>query len=154
MTEVMPAELVIRAAADVDRDVFLELMRHLKPDDPDIAPDVPTATFLDVIRHPGLTVLGGFIGQQLVASCTLIVIPNFMRAGTPYALIENVVTHSAHRQKGHGQAVVRRAVELGFAAGCYKVMLLTGRTDPGIMKFYASCGFEQTKTGFQVRSDK
>ncbi len=114
---------------------------------------MPQETFLNVVRHPGVSVLGGFVGGILVSGCTLIVIPNFMRSGTPYALIENVVTHSDHRQRGYGQAVVRRAIEMALEAGCYKVMLLTGRTDPGIMKFYTSCGFEQTKTGFQVRAD-
>lgn len=142
----------IRAAQDADRDIFLALYRHLKPADPQAAPDVPQATFANVIDHPGLTVLGGFNDGLLVASCTLIVIPNFMRAGSPYALVENVVTHSDHRQKGFGQAVVRKAISMAFDAHCYKAMLLTGRTDAGIMKFYTSCGFEQTKTGFQVRA--
>jgi len=147
-----PADIVIRAAEEADRAIFLELYRHLKPDDPDAAPDVPQQAFLDVIRHPGLTVLGGFDNGLLVATATLIVVPNLTRAGTPYALVENVVTHSDHRQKGFGQAVVRKAIDMAFKRGCYKVMLLTGRTDPGIMKFYTSCGFEQTKTGFQVRA--
>ncbi len=39
----------------------------------------------------------------MVATCTLVVIPNLTRGGTPYALIENVVTHTDHRNKGYWQ---------------------------------------------------
>ena len=148
----MAPDFVIRAATQSDLAIFSALYRHLKPDDPDAAPDVPQQTFDNVIAHPGLTVLGGLKNGLLVSSCTLIVIPNITRAGTPYALIENVVTHSDHRQKGFGRAVIRKAIDMAFGEGCYKVMLLTGRTDPAILKFYQSCGFEQTKTGFQVRA--
>lgn len=34
---------------------------------------------------------------------------------------------------------------------CYKVMLLTGSTNPATLKFYREVGFEQNKTGFQIR---
>jgi GNAT superfamily N-acetyltransferase len=86
-----------------------------------------------------------------VTSCTLIVIPNLTRRGAPYALIENVVTHADHRRAGHGRAVLKAAVAAAWAAGCYKVMLLTGRKDAGTLAFYLRAGFEQSKTGFQIR---
>jgi len=69
----------------------------------------------------------------------------------PYALIENVVSAISHRGQGYGKAVVLHAIDAAWQAGCYKAMLLTGRTDPAIHKFYEACGFVQNKTGFQVR---
>jgi hypothetical protein len=33
----------------------------------------------------------------------------------------------------------------------YKVMLMTGSKRPSALAFHASAGFEQNKTGFQVR---
>ncbi|MCG8545658.1 MAG: GNAT family N-acetyltransferase, partial [Alphaproteobacteria bacterium] len=86
-----------------------------------------------------------------VTSCTLIVIPNLTRGGAPYALIENVVTHPDHRKRGYGRAVLTEAIAAAWRHGCYKVMLLTGPRRPATLKFYADVGFEQTKTGFQVR---
>jgi hypothetical protein len=35
--------------------------------------------------------------------------------------------------------------------GSYKVMLMTGSKDLATLAFYTSAGFEQSKTGFQVR---
>ncbi|MFM7304986.1 MAG: GNAT family N-acetyltransferase, partial [Alphaproteobacteria bacterium] len=32
-----------------------------------------------------------------------------------------------------------------------KVMLMTGSRQPSTLKFYENAGFEQTKTGFQMR---
>jgi GNAT superfamily N-acetyltransferase len=79
------------------------------------------------------------------------VIPNLTRGGKPYALIENVVTHAAYRGRGFGQAVLRAAVERAWAARCYKAMLMTGSKRASTLAFYEAAGFEQSKTGFQVR---
>lgn len=38
-----------------------------------------------------------------------------------------------------------------WEAGCYKVMLMTGSKRPETLRFYADAGFEQSKTGFQIR---
>ncbi len=79
------------------------------------------------------------------------VIPNLTRGGTPYALIENMVTHADWRKRGFGSAILKAATERAWEEGCYKVMLMTGSKNPATLAFYAAAGFEQTKTGFQIR---
>ncbi|WP_287190061.1 GNAT family N-acetyltransferase [Mesorhizobium sp.] len=101
--------------------------------------------------YPGSVVLGGWHDDQIVASCTLVVIPNLTRGGMSYALIENVVTAAFHRKRGFGRALLERAVSIAWEHGCYKVMLLTGSTEPATLAFYRGVGFEQNKTGFQTR---
>ena len=86
-----------------------------------------------------------------MASCTLIVIPNLTRGGKPYALIENVVTHAGYRGRGYGTSILHAAAKAAWDVGCYKVMLMTGSKQPSTLKFYENAGFEQTKTGFQMR---
>ena len=93
----------------------------------------------------------GVAEHAIVASCTLIVIPNLTRGGQPYGLIENVVTHVAFRERGFGKQLLQAAVAAAWQADCYKVMLLTGSKDPATLRFYAEAGFEQSKTGFQAR---
>jgi GNAT superfamily N-acetyltransferase len=85
---------------------------------------------------------GGFIGEELVSTCALAVIPNLTRGCRPYGVIENVVTHASHRRRGYGTALLRAALARAWREGCYKVMLMTGRKDDETFHFYRSAGFD------------
>ncbi|MBV8660059.1 MAG: GNAT family N-acetyltransferase [Burkholderiales bacterium] len=141
----------VRTADQRDIPLLLTLYRHLNSEDPAIFPDVACENLEVLKRYPGSDIFTGFLGDDLVSTCALVVIPNFTRGGAPYALIENVVTDPAHRNKGYGKAVLKAATEQAWRVGCYKVMLLTGSKRPSTLKFYQDAGFEQNKTGFQMR---
>jgi N-acetylglutamate synthase-like GNAT family acetyltransferase len=141
----------IREAKHDDIPALLALYRHLNADDPEIAPDIAIERFAEITAQPGMTVLIGVSGETLTSSVTLVVIPNLTRGGTPYALIENDVTHAEYRKRGHARTLITNAIGRAWNAGCYKVMLLTGSTEPTTLKFYEGCGFTQNKTGFQIR---
>jgi ribosomal protein S18 acetylase RimI-like enzyme len=142
----------IRAATADDLAGLSDLYKHLNPDDEPPEMAVARESFRQLHLYPGSAVLVGTVAGELVSSCTLIVIPNLTRTGRPYGLIENVVTHSAWRKRGHGTALLRHAASRGFDHGCYKVMLMTGSKEPATLAFYANAGFAQTKTGFQMRA--
>jgi len=141
----------IRFAARGDIPQVLELYRHLDPDDDRTPVEDAVRHWERLSLYPGSGILVACLDETLVATCTLVVIPNLTRGGAPYALIENVVTHAAHRNRGHGKAVLKAATDAAWRAGCYKVMLLTGSKRPETLKFYHDAGFEQSKTGFQIR---
>jgi GNAT superfamily N-acetyltransferase len=42
---------------------------------------------------------------------------------------------------GWGRAVLAEALAFAWSENCYKVMLLTGRKDEGVLNFYKSSGF-------------
>lgn len=85
----------------------------------------------------------------ILASCVCVVIPNLTRGLRPYALIENVVTHSNCRRKGYGRACLDYAGRIAKGEGCYKLMLLTGAKDEGTLAFYGRSGYNCTdKTAF------
>ncbi|ESQ85595.1 hypothetical protein AEAC466_00030 [Asticcacaulis sp. AC466] len=130
---------------------LLQLYRHLNPGDKEMTASEGQNRWELLRRYPGSNVFGGYVGEVIVATCTLVVIPNLTRGGAPYGLIENVVTSPAHRRRGYGKAVLSEAIDAAWQAGCYKVMLLTGSKQPGTLKFYHDVGFEQSKTGFQIR---
>jgi GNAT superfamily N-acetyltransferase len=149
MTQEAAAEY--RAAQRGDLPSLLALYRQLNPDDPALDDAQADELYKQMLAHPGLTIFVADIDGVPVSSVTLVVIPNLTRGGAPYALIENVVTHSAHRKRGHARSLIDKAVSSAWAAGCYKVMLLTGKKEEETLRFYANCGFSQNKTGFQIR---
>ncbi|MEO5757026.1 MAG: GNAT family N-acetyltransferase [Mesorhizobium sp.] len=146
-----PDSIDIRAVRPADLPALVALYQHLNPGDDLVSPEDAEAILERFAAYPGSVVLGGWHGSELVASCTLVVIPNLTRGGMPYALIENVVTAASRRKNGFGRALLQRAISIAWEHGSYKVMLLTGSTDPATLAFYRSAGFEQNKTGFQIR---
>ncbi len=88
----------------------------------------------------------------LVSSSTLVIIDNLTRSGRPFGLIENVVTHKEYRKRGYGTAILHKALEVAKNNDCYKVVLLTGRKEESVLRFYERVGFEKgIKTGFIIR---
>jgi len=141
----------IKDCGRADLPALIELYAFLNPGDLPCSLSCAADSLGQLGRYPGSAILTGWLDGSLVGSCTLIVIPNISRAGTPYALIENVVTHGDYRKRGFGTAMLKEAVGRAWARGCYKVMLLTGTAKQSTLDFYAGAGFAQTKTGFQIR---
>jgi GNAT superfamily N-acetyltransferase len=145
------SKFAVRLAEGPDLTALLALYRDLIPDDPELSVEAAGARFEALARIPGSGIYIGTRDDVIVSTCTLIVIPNLTRVGQPYALIENVVTVADQRGRGYGRATLQHAVSSAWDHGCYKVMLLTGSTAPETLGFYRSAGFEQNKTGFQIR---
>jgi GNAT superfamily N-acetyltransferase len=141
----------IRTANEADLPALLDLYRHLNASEARPSPAEALAAFRRFQAYPGSAILIAEDSGAPVSSCTLVIVPNLTRGGRPYGLIENVVTRADRRNRGLGQAVLRAAAERAWAAGCYKVMLMTGSTRPETLAFYLSAGFAQSKTGFQIR---
>jgi GNAT superfamily N-acetyltransferase len=123
---------------------LLALYTHLhERDDPPPSAAVAESVWSEALASPRIKYFGGFAGGALVCSCTLTVVPNLTRGCRPYGLIENVVTHAAHRGQGWGTAVLAHALSQAWRQQCYKVMLLTGRKDEGTLRFYERAGFDR-----------
>lgn len=153
VTATSPDGLTIRPIRADELEELLALYRHLHPADPEIALTTSVTELWQCICHdPSLHYLGAEVDGRLVATCTLAIIPNLTRAARPYGLIENVVTHPDCRRRGHATILLRAALQIAWEAGCYKVMLLTGRRDEATLRFYEQAGFEGgVKTGFVAR---
>jgi GNAT superfamily N-acetyltransferase len=129
---------------------LLDLYRHLRDADAPLpADDVLWQVWEEILQDPKMRVLVADLDGSLVASCTLAIIPNLTRGARPYGLVENVVTHSAHRRQGIGTRLLRHALQTAWEWNCYKVMLLTGSKSEGTLQFYEQAGFRKgIKTGF------
>jgi GNAT superfamily N-acetyltransferase len=93
--------------------------------------------------------LVGEINGRVISSVTIVVIENLTRNMKPYAIIENVVTHSDFRGHGYAAALMQKASEIAASHGCYKIMLLTSAKQESTLRFYEKCGFNRNdKTAF------
>lgn len=134
----------IRELRPHELEALLALYVHLHERDDPLPPhDEVEAVWSEALANPGIKYFGGFAEGALVSSCTLTVIPNLTRACRPYGVIENVVTHAAHRGRGWGRAVLAHALGEAWRQRCYKVMLLTGRKDEATLRFYERAGFDR-----------
>ncbi|MBS7810661.1 GNAT family N-acetyltransferase [Roseococcus pinisoli] len=145
----------VRTAVASDLGALQALYLHLNPARPDLPPETAARILGEILARPDCHLFVAFSGGTLVASCMLGTMPNLMRGGRPYALLENVVTHADHRRQGHARAVVEAALAAAWGAGAYQVYLLTARTNPAVRLFYESCGFETgRKAGYVASSPK
>ena len=146
----MLAHLHIRAIEPHELPALLDLYRHLHAHDAPLPPDPILRQLWDeILGDPKLHYLVAELDGALVASCTMAIIPNLTRGARPYGVIENVVTHPAHRGRGIGTALMQAAVDLALARNCYKVMLLSNAHRTEAHRFYEKLGFRgDLKTGF------
>lgn len=141
----------LRAATVTDLPALLGLYQHLHPGEAPPAPAAAHRIFNRLQTYPGSAIFLALTQSLPVASVTLVIVPNLTRGGAPYGLIENVVTHSDHRRQGLATQLLRHATATARAHGYYKIMLMTGSTRPSTLAFYRNAGFDQSKTGFQIR---
>lgn len=140
----------IRTASPADLDALLKLYKHLNPDDEPVSHAKAQQVMTTIDSSSFLKILIGEVGDNLVASCYLNIIPNLTRGCSEYAIIENVVSHKDHRRRGYGKQLMEEALSCAWQSGCYKVMLLTGSKKA--IPFYLACGFKSDeKHGLVVR---
>jgi GNAT superfamily N-acetyltransferase len=149
----MSTDLDIRLLADGDLAALLKAYEHLHAqDDP-----LPSGSRLKLLWRkicddPALIYVGGFDGALLVSTCTASIIPNLTRGARPYAVIENVVTHPDYRRQGVASAVLQNLLARCWAAGCYKVMLMSAAERGAAHEFYERNGFDKhAKQAFIIR---
>lgn len=143
----------VRAVEPNELEYVLRLIdEYDRPLSPKPAADADRIIHASIVQSGGC-VVGAFIDDSVVGTCTVNMCPNLSWSGRPYAIIENVIVSGNFRRLGVGTGILHYAVEHAKKAGCYKVALLTGSQDPGIHKFYQAAGFSGTKQGYQLRLD-
>lgn len=149
----MAMSMKIRTFQKEDLDDLLVLYRHLNHGDDDLlSPERARCVCDKLVDNPIMNCFVGDRDGQLVSTCTLSVMPNLTRAGCPYGLIENVVTHGSYQRQGYGKAVIHHALNFAWQLGCYKVMLLCNSDRHYAHQFYRACGFRaDQKMGFIAR---
>lgn len=129
--------------------LYTQLTDHGTPNE---MPEVDTALenlWYKMLLNKNHHIISGFIDTEMVVSCTVIIVLNLTHNQRPYALIENVVTHENHRNRGYATAVLNFAKGLAVKENCYKIMLMTGSKKEEVLRFYEKTGYNRNdKTAF------
>ena len=144
--------MTIRKTGTADLSGLLRLYGELNPEDDYSATEKFRNILKAIVADPLLPVFVLETDGEIASSCYLNIIPNLSRGGRPYAVIENVITAAKHREKGFGSLLMKHALEYARLQDCYKVMLLTGRKEENVHRFYRSLGFDgDSKKAYQIR---
>lgn len=140
---------MVREIAENELNELLELYLHLHEETvPEISERLKN-TWEAIIHDENHHIIVKALDGRIVSSCVCVIIPNLTRGVRPYALIENVVTHTDYRRRGYATECLNYAKGLAEKADCYKIMLLTGSKKKETFDYYVKAGYNSgDKTAF------
>ena len=155
MSQSPPSEARIRQATEADLPRIVELLAQLSPDTPreDPGPPLPEAyrrAFQEIEADLNQRLLVVEAQGRVVGTASLLIVSNLSHQGRPYAVIENVVVDETVRSAGHGELLLRHAMEEARQAGCYKLSLTSNKRRSEAHRFYQRLGFQATHEGLRV----
>ena len=89
------------------------------------------------------------IGDAVVGTLQLTIVPGLARAGMTRGLIEGVRTHREHRGLGIGKRLIEWAISCSSENGCGMVQLTSDSSRTGAHEFYKNMGFVHSHAGFK-----
>lgn len=78
---------------------------------------------------------------KVISSVQMAIIESLTHNVSPFAVVENVVTHINYRNKGYASALLEQATEIAKERRCYKIFLETGSNKESTLNFYRNNGF-------------
>ena len=133
--------LLVREAAENDLDRVLSLYAHLHDADEMVDGRALERAWREILADPRTHLFLLEYGGVPVSTCVLHILQNLTRGARPYGLVENVVTHREFRNRGFGTALLTAVLDSAWNEDCYKVMLLSGRREQNVFRFYEKAGF-------------
>ncbi len=141
--------ICIREAVYSDLEGLLELYTQLNDNSMPVIDDRVHAVWQRLLGREGIHTLVAAEGSAILSSVTVTIIDSLTHGQRPYALVEYVITGHAYRGRGLAGALLERARELAEEAGCYKMMLVTGHSEPHVHRLYQRAGYRsEGKTAY------
>lgn len=147
----------VRRARPADLDGLLALYTELAEGrDGSVPAAAPAAgrILTAIVDDPARRLTVATVGGEVVGSVDLVVVPNITYHGRPWAVVENVIVAEEHRRTGVGARLMTAVLDEARAAGCYKVLLHSGKQRTWAHSFYRSLGFEAVAEGFKLYFDR
>ena len=145
------AELLMRPAMSDDLRQVLDLYAQPDFDAGSVLPLETARQLFDRFDdYPDYALYVAERGGDIVGSFALLVMHNLGHLGAPSAILEDVVVAPALQGQGIGKAMLRFALDLCRAKGCYKLTLASNAKRKRAHAFYKSLGFERHGLSFRV----
>lgn len=87
---------------------------------------------------------------RVIATATLMVLPNLSHGGRPVAQLESVVVDERERGHGVGERLVRFCVDEARRVGCFRLQLTSNAARVDAHRFYQRLGFADSHVGFKL----
>ena len=144
----------IRDATEADLPRLVELLAQLSFDEQREKPGPPLpesyrSAFREARADPKQRQLVLEVNGRIIGSTVLIIVPNLSHQGRPWAIVENVIVDETVRGGGHGERLMRYALDAAREAGCYKLVLASNKQRSDAHRFYTRIGFRATHEGFR-----
>lgn len=147
-------DLEIREAREADLEGVLELMGQLGQDDGSVLDAAGARAVFDRMRgYPDYRLYVAVAGGRVLGAFALLVMDNLGHRGAPSGIVEDVVVREEWRGRGIGSAMMRSAMDLCRARGCYKIVLSSNRNRADAHRFYRSLGFREHGYSFAVEEE-
>lgn len=144
--------VLIREINKNDFNGLSELYTHLHNNKPIEDNMLNRSIFEQILSDKNHHIIVAEVDGKIASSCVCVIVPNLTHNQQPYALIENVVTHKAYRNRGLASQCLTYAKDTALQDNCYKMMLLTGSKKRSTHKFYRKNGYNRfEKTGYIQR---
>jgi GNAT superfamily N-acetyltransferase len=140
----------IREAVEADLAPLLALYVQLSADNASTTAVAARPGLAAMLADDRVHLLVAEDNGGVVATATVVIVPNLTHNGQPWAQVENVVVDESVRGTGVGRAIMDECVRRAWEAGCYKVQLQSADHREGAHRFYEGLGFRASSVGFRL----
>jgi GNAT superfamily N-acetyltransferase len=141
----------VREAGPEDADTLAALLAEMD-DEPEARMDAEQMRGLmaDMAAYPDFRAYLALDDGVPVGTFTLMVFSSPSHRGARQAMLDAVVVARSSRGQGVGGAMLRHAMQIAAASGCYKMMLSSNLKRADAHRFYEDLGFRQHGISFSI----
>jgi GNAT superfamily N-acetyltransferase len=154
MKHAISGQFALRVAGVDDAAVMTDLLAQMDVEVPAPINDVDltrmTGVLEDMQAYPDFKAYLLLERGLPVATFSLMIFASPSHHGIRQAVLDAVVVAHAQRGRGCGEVIVRHAMRLAQAAGCYKLVLSSNLKREPAHRLYEKLGFEQHGLSFSI----